>query len=65
MSELTVEELEAVRLQLHNEENLIRQCTLCARNASDPQLRALFEQAAASHKRHWEVLENLLKSERG
>ena len=65
MPSLSTEELAAVRRQLENEQKLIRQFTVCARTAGDPQLRTAFEQICARHRLHWETLVQLLGTDGG
>lgn len=65
MPGLSREELAAIRCQLENEQRMIRQFTVCARTAGDPQLRTIFEQIAARHRLHWETLVKLLGMDNG
>lgn len=65
MAQLTKQELNAVRVLLMDEENLIRQFTACAHTAQDPQLRTFFEQIAARHRLHWDSLAELLNTGEG
>ncbi len=61
MANITTKELGAIGEALYLEENLVAKYTAYAVAASDPALKAKYEEIAAAHRRHYDELYSNLK----